>query len=166
MGNSALTKRMATLGKKDAKKDAKSREANDAAAFAAAAEAQVKATLKKLADDIANARLRKEILVAKALTNGADIRDPWHTICVCAAWGIRPTIKGNKLMVKFPGVNGALSTFTQVGEIYFSPLGGIRGLRVVDRVGDVMISEGDCASKPGRWSHAVRGFHLLEGNQS
>ena len=111
----------------------------------------------KLEMDRADAALRKENFILRAIASGADRRDPWHTICVIDAWGHRPVVKGNKLMVRIPATQSNGPMFVQVGEIYFSPLGGIRGLRVVDTVGDVMICDGDCAGRAGRWSHLVRG---------
>jgi len=157
MGNSQLTAKATALGRKDAKADAVLRTTREKIALAE----RLLADQAKLEADRQDAAARKEALINKALLAGGDRRDPWHTLCVCAAWGVRPIVKGNRLMVSLPATESARKMFVQVGEIYFSPLGGIRGLRVVDAVGDQMICDGDCVSR-GRWSHMTRGFWLLD----
>lgn len=157
MGNSQLTQKAAAMGRKDARADAALRATRAKIEVAE----RLLAEKAKLEMDRADAALRKEAFIVKALASGADRRDPWHTICIIGAWGHRPVVKGNKLMVRIPATQSNGPMFVQVGEIYFSPLGGIRGIRVVDAVGDQMICDGDCESR-GRWSHLVRGFWLLD----
>jgi len=143
---SSLAKEMKRMAKRDAK------------AFIRDEQKKDEIERKKLEQRISVANDLRNLLIERAMIHGGDSKDPFFTLCICAEWGERPHVRGNKLIV---GDGRARSENNQiVGEMLFSPVGGIRGVIVLDQYGDAMVMEGDCR-RSVKWSHATRGFHLL-----
>jgi hypothetical protein len=108
------------------------------------------------------AKLRMHALIVEALQHGGNIHDPMYILCVCAEWEMRPLTR-NGFVVLDDGHRRPAHR-TVVGEILFSPMGGIRGLIVFDQLGDAMVMEGDCR-RVCRWSRMTKNFHLVSKDE-
>lgn len=116
----------------------------------------------------AAAKDRFNKMVDRAKNCGSNASDPFHMIAALAHYGRRPVIFGTSLVLnlerrgneRFVGKNSIV-----VGEIHFSPTGGIAGVRVHDKMGCLLVCEGICEVN-APWSPFVRDFHMLEKDEN
>lgn len=117
---------------------------------------------KKAVDE---ATIRRNNLIDRAISFGANRKDPLYVQCIIAHYRVRPVIFGELIVINI-GEDHAGRRYISprsrvVGHISYLPMGGLAGLRVVDTKGDLMICEG-CFKPDARWSVFTRGFHLLD----
>lgn len=108
---------------------------------------------------------RQRRLIERALSLGANEQDPLYMQAAIAHYRLRPVVFGEQLVVNIAvdkkGRRYIGDHSRVIGELKFSPLGGLLGIKVVDNKGELMICEGICKADT-RWSVFTRGFHLLK----
>lgn len=109
-----------------------------------------KAPSTALKRQIAHGTKQLKRILARAADAGTTAKDPLWIKIVAAVYHRRPVIKGTDILVERK----------KIGHIDLTPVGGVRGMKVFDRHGRILVCTGSCVPDE-KWSPLVKGIDLL-----